>query len=79
MGMRGTASNDAVFSESTDSPTLRRDRQHIKIVSGTAKRLIDSASAYVLAAAAGMWDAQVIGATPLAFVVYLGMFEWATG
>lgn len=26
LGMRGTASNDAVFSESTDPATLRRDR-----------------------------------------------------
>ena len=63
LGMRGTASNDAVFSASTDSPTLRRDRQHIKIVVGECEAMIDSARNYVLAAA-GMWDAQVIGATP---------------
>ena len=63
LGMRGAASNDAVFSESTDSPTLRRDRQHIKIVVGECEAMIDSTRNYVLAAA-GMWDAQVIGATP---------------
>ena len=64
LGMRGTASNDAVFSESTDSPTLRRNRQHIKIVVGECEAMLDSARAYVLDPAAGMWDAQVIGATP---------------
>ena len=63
LGMRGTASNDAVFSESTDSPTLRRDRQHIKIVVGECEAMIDSARACALDAAA-MWDVQVIGATP---------------
>ena len=67
LGMRGTASNYAVFSASTDSATLRRNRQHIKIVVGECEAMIDSARAYVLAAAA-MWDAQVIGSTPLALL-----------
>ena len=67
LGMRSAASNDAVFSESTDSPTLRRERQHIMIVVGECEAMIDSACAYVLTAAA-MWYAQVIGATPLALL-----------
>ena len=67
LGMRAAASNAAVFSESTDSVTLRRERQHIKIVVGECEAMIDSACAYVLDAAA-MWDAQVIGSTPLALL-----------
>ena len=48
-------------SGSTDSPTLLRDRQHIKIVVGECEAMIDSARRYVLDTASRMWEAQVNG------------------
>lgn len=48
-------------SGSTDSPTLLRDRQQIKIVVGECEAMIDSARRYVLDTAARMWEAQVNG------------------
>ncbi len=45
-------------SGSTDSPTLLRDRQHIRIVVGECEAMIDSARRYVLDTVSSMWDAQ---------------------
>ena len=60
-GAMNTFVDLATDSASTDSPTLLRDRQHIKIVVGECEAMIDSARNYVLDAAAAMWDAQVSG------------------
>ena len=46
---------------STDSPTLLRDRQHIKIAVGECEAMIDSARRYVLDTVSRMWEAQVKG------------------
>ena len=51
---------------STDSPTLLRDRQHIKIVVGECEAMIDSARTYLLDAVGAMWEAQVKGDEGLA-------------
>ncbi len=60
-GAMNTFVDLATDSASTDSATLLRDRQHIKIVVGECEAMIDSARSYVLDAAAAMWDAQVSG------------------
>ena len=60
-GAMNTFVDLAIDSASTDSATLLRDRQHIKIVVGECEAMIDSARNYVLDAAAAMWDAQVSG------------------
>lgn len=60
-GAMNTFVDLATDSASTDSATLLRDRQHIKIVVGECEAMIDSARNYVLDAAAAMWDAQVSG------------------
>ena len=64
-GAMNTFVDLATDSASTDSPTLLRDRQHIKIVVGECEAMIDSARNYVLDAAAAMWDAQVSGNSEL--------------
>ena len=51
----------ATDSGSTDSPTLLRDRQEIKIVVGECEAMIDSARRYVLDTASTLWEAQVNG------------------
>ncbi len=51
----------ATDSGSTDSPTLLRDRQYIKIVVGECEAMIDSARRYVLDTVSRMWEAQVKG------------------
>ena len=50
---------------STDSPTLLRDRQHIKVVVGECEAMIDSASRYVLDTVSAMWEAQLAGSPDL--------------
>jgi len=51
----------AMDSGSTDSPTLLRDRQHIKAAVGECEAMIDSARRYVLDTAGAMWEAQASG------------------
>ena len=51
----------ATDSGSTDSPTLLRDRQHIKIVVGECESMIESARRYVLDTVGSMWEAQLDG------------------
>jgi len=51
----------ATDSGSTDSPTLLRDRQHIKAAVGECEAMIDSARRYVLDTAGAMWEAQASG------------------
>ena len=60
-GAMNTFVDLATDSGSTDSPTLLRDRQHIKIVVGECEAMIDSARRYVLDTVSRMWDAQVKG------------------
>ena len=55
----------ATDSGSTDSPTLLRDRQHVKIVVGECEAMIDSARRYVLDTVSRMWEAQVNGSPEL--------------
>ncbi len=55
----------ATDSGSTDSPTLLRDRQHIKIAVGECEAMIDSARRYVLDTVGAMWDAQLSGSPEL--------------
>ena len=65
LGMARGAMNTFVAlasdSGSTDSPTLLRDRQHIKIVVGECEAMIDSARRYVLDTVEAMWEAQLSG------------------
>ena len=65
-GAMNTFVDLATDSGSTDSPTLLRDRQHIKIVVGECEAMIDSARRYVLDTVSAMWDAQVSGDPELA-------------
>ena len=60
-GAMNTFVDLATDSGSTDSPTLLRDRQHIKIVVGECEAMIDSARRYVLDAVSRMWEAQLNG------------------
>ena len=60
-GAMNTFVDLATDSGSTDSPTLLRDRQHIKIVVGECEAIIDSARRYVLDTASRLWEAQVSG------------------
>ena len=60
-GAMNTFVDLATDSGSTDSPTLLRDRQHIKIVVGECEAMIDSARTYVLDSVSAMWEAQVNG------------------
>ncbi len=60
-GAMNTFVDLATDSGSTDSPTLLRDRQHIKIVVGECEAMIDSARRYVLDTVGAMWEAQVSG------------------
>ena len=64
-GAMNTFVDLAADSGSTDSPTLLRDRQHIKIVVGECEAMIDSARHYVLDTVSAMWEAQVNGAPDL--------------
>ena len=64
-GAMNTFVDLASDSGSTDSPTLLRDRQHIKIVVGECEAMIDSARCYVLDTVSAMWDAQLAGSTDL--------------
>ncbi len=60
-GAMNTFVDLATDSGSTDSSTLLRDRQHIKIVVGECEAMIDSARRYVLDTVSAMWEAQVSG------------------
>ena len=60
-GAMNTFVDLATDSGSTDSPTLLRDRQHIKIVVGECEAMIDSARRYVLDTVSSMWEAQLSG------------------
>ena len=60
-GAMNTFVDLATDSGSTDSPTLLRDRQHIKIVVGECEAMIDSARRYVLDTVSAMWEVQVSG------------------
>ena len=60
-GAMNTFVDLATDSGTTDSPTLLRDRQHIKIVVGECEAMIDSARRYVLDTVSRMWEAQVSG------------------
>ena len=60
-GAMNTFVDLATDSGSTDSPTLLRDRQHVKIVVGECEAMIDSARRYVLDTVSAMWDAQLTG------------------
>ena len=60
-GAMNTFVDLATDSGTTDSPTLLRDRQHIKVVVGECEAMIDSARRYVLDTVSAMWDAQVSG------------------
>ena len=64
-GAMNTFVDLATDSGSTDSPTLLRDRQHIKIVVGECEAMIDSARRYVLDTVSAMWEAQVNGGADL--------------
>ena len=64
-GAMSTFVDLATDSGSTDSPTLLRDRQHIKIVVGECEAMIDSARHYVLDRVSAMWEAQVSGSPDL--------------
>ena len=64
-GAMNTFVDLATGSGSTDSPTLLRDRQHIKIVVGECEAMIDSARCFMLDTISRMWDAQVNGAPDL--------------
>ena len=64
-GAMNTFVDLATDSGSTDSPTLLRDRQHIKIVVGECEAMIDSARRYVLDTVSRMWEAQVSGGPEL--------------
>ena len=64
-GAMNTFVDLATDSGSTDSPTLLRDRQHIKIVVGECEAMIDSARRYVLDTVSAMWEAQVSGGADL--------------
>ena len=65
-GAMNTFVNLATDSGSTDSPTLLRDRQHIKIVVGECEAMIDSARRYVLDTVSAVWEAQLNGGPDLA-------------
>ena len=65
-GAMNTFIDLATDSGSTDSPTLLRDRQHIKIVVGECEAMIDSARHYVMDTVSAMWEAQVSGDPDLA-------------
>ena len=65
-GAMNTFVDLATDSGSTDSPTLLRDRQHIKIVVGECEAMIDSARHYVLNTVSAMWEEQVNGGPDLA-------------
>lgn len=58
-GAMNTFVDLATDSGSTDSPTLLRDRQHIKIVVGECEAMIDSARHYLLDNVSAMWEEQV--------------------
>ena len=58
-GAMNTFVDLATDSGSTDSPTLLRDRQHIKIVVGECEAMIDSARHYLLDNVTSMWEEQV--------------------
>ena len=60
-GAMNTFVDLATDSGSTDSPTLLRDRQHIKIAVGECEAMIDSARRYVLDTVSTMWEAQISG------------------
>ena len=60
-GAMNTFVDLATDSGSTDSPTLLRDRQHIKITVGECEAMLDSARRYVLDTVSSMWEAQVSG------------------
>ena len=60
-GAMNTFVDLAMDSGSTDSPTLLRDRQHIKIVVGECEAMIDSARRYVLDTVSSVWEAQLSG------------------
>ena len=60
-GAMNTFVDLATDSGSTDSPTLLRDRQHIKIGVGECEAMIESARRYVLDTVSSMWEAQVSG------------------
>ena len=64
-GAMNTFVDLATGSGSTDSPTLLRDRQHIKIVVGECEAMLDSARRYVLDTVSAMWEAQVSGGPEL--------------
>ena len=64
-GAMSTFVDLATGSGSTDSPTLLRDRQHIKIVVGECEAMLDSARRYVLDTVSAMWEAQVSGGAEL--------------
>ena len=65
-GAMNTFVDLATDSGSTDSPTLLRDRQHIKIAVGECEAMIDSARRYVLDTVSAMWEVQVSGDPELA-------------
>ena len=60
-GAMNTFVDLATDSGSTDSSTLLRDRQQIKIIVGECEAMIDSARRYVLDTVSATWDAQVNG------------------
>ena len=60
-GAMNTFVDLATDSGSTDSPTLLRDRQHIKIVVGECEAMIESARHYVLDTVSALWESQVKG------------------
>ncbi len=64
-GAMNTFTALATDSGSTDSPTLLRDRQHIRIAVGECEAMLDSARRYVLDTVSAMWDAQVNGGPEL--------------
>ena len=64
-GAMNTFVEVATDSGSTDSATLLRDRQHIKIAVGECEAMIDSARRYVLDTVGSMWEAQLAGSPDL--------------
>ena len=64
-GAMNTFVDLASDSGSTDSPTLLRDRPHIKIVVGECEAMIESARLYVLDTVSTMWEAQLSGDSDL--------------